>query len=98
MDRLDAGLIDVPGVQVCVVERCTSTNSALLREPCASTKLLAAEVQTAGRGRRGRRWHSEPGADLTFSIVVILHASWARSPWWPEWQRLERCAAPASPA
>ena len=72
MDRLDAGLIDVPGVQVCVVERCTSTNSALLREPCASTKLLAAEVQTAGRGRRGRRWHSEPGADLTFSIAVML--------------------------
>lgn len=72
MDRLDAGLIDVPGAQVCVVERCTSTNSALLREPGPSTKLLAAEIQTAGRGRRGRRWHSQPGADLTFSIAVIL--------------------------
>jgi BirA family biotin operon repressor/biotin-[acetyl-CoA-carboxylase] ligase len=28
-----------------------------------------AEVQTAGRGRAGRRWHSSPGEALTFSLA-----------------------------
>jgi BirA family biotin operon repressor/biotin-[acetyl-CoA-carboxylase] ligase len=72
MDRLNAALIDVPGVQVRVVERCDSTNTLLLREPDNATLLLAAEAQTAGRGRRGRRWHSTAGADLTFSLAVTL--------------------------
>ena len=31
--------------------------------------LIAAEEQTAGRGRRGRRWHSAPGAGITFSLA-----------------------------
>ena len=65
-DKLDAAAIVLPGVEVRVVERCTSTNDLLLREP--HTVLLAAEEQTAGRGRRGRRWHSAPGAGLTFSL------------------------------
>lgn len=72
MDRLDAALIDLPGVDVRVVERCTSTNSVLLKERGFSAVLLAAEEQTAGRGRRGRRWHSAPGADLTFSLAASL--------------------------
>ncbi|HYL70668.1 MAG TPA: hypothetical protein VEY89_05135, partial [Candidatus Dormibacteraeota bacterium] len=62
MDPLDAAAILVPGVQVRVVGRCTSTNSVLLKDPCTGPVLLAAEEQTAGRGRRGRRWHSAPGA------------------------------------
>src|SRR4051812_22202215 len=69
MDRLDAALIDLPGVEVRVVERCPSTNSVLLIEQAKSPVLLAAEEQTAGRGRRGRRWHSAPGADVTFSLA-----------------------------
>src|SRR5438093_11230347 len=55
MDRLDAAAIVVPGVQVRVLGRCTSTNSVLLKAPCTCPVLLAAEEQTAGRGRRGRR-------------------------------------------
>jgi len=31
--------------------------------------VLAAEWQTSGRGRRGRVWHSAPGAALTFSML-----------------------------
>jgi BirA family biotin operon repressor/biotin-[acetyl-CoA-carboxylase] ligase len=31
--------------------------------------MLAAEWQTHGRGRRGRPWHSMPGAALTFSLL-----------------------------
>jgi BirA family biotin operon repressor/biotin-[acetyl-CoA-carboxylase] ligase len=69
MDRLDAALIDVPGVRVRVVERCASTNAVLLAESFSGAVLLAAEAQTAGRGRRGRRWHSTPGADVTFSLA-----------------------------
>jgi BirA family transcriptional regulator, biotin operon repressor / biotin---[acetyl-CoA-carboxylase] ligase len=72
MDRLDAALIDLPGVEVRVVERCDSTNAVLLSERGRGAALLATEEQTAGRGRRGRRWYSLPGADLTFSLAVSL--------------------------
>ena len=69
MDRLDAALIDVPGVAVRVMERCASTNSMLLLDTGTAPVLLAAETQTAGRGQRGRRWHSAAGADVTFSLA-----------------------------
>ena len=67
MDELAAAAIAVPGVEIRVVERCRSTNETLLREGSAGI-LLAAEEQTAGRGRRGRRWHSARGAGVTFSV------------------------------
>lgn len=68
MDRLDAAQIVVPGVAVRIVERCASTNSVLLDDPSRSPVLLAAEAQTAGRGRRGRRWRSAAGS-ITFSLA-----------------------------
>ncbi|HEY7240169.1 MAG TPA: biotin--[acetyl-CoA-carboxylase] ligase, partial [Burkholderiales bacterium] len=61
-EPLRAELIDVPGVEVRVIQRCASTNSVLLSETSAARILLAAEEQTAGRGRHGRRWDSAPGA------------------------------------
>jgi len=67
-EPLSAALIEVPGVEVRVLERCTSTNSLLLAEKSAARILLAAEEQTAGRGRHGRSWDSAPGADVTFSL------------------------------
>src|SRR5688572_15788048 len=73
MERLDAARIDLPGVQVRIVERCGSTNSVLLQDKGRSPVLLAAEEQTAGRGRRGRRWHSLPGGDITFSLARRIH-------------------------
>ena len=55
------------------VRRCGSTNSVLLAEKTLERPvLLLADEQTAGRGRRGRRWHSAPGAGLTFSLAVTL--------------------------
>ena len=69
MDKLEAGQIDVPGAAVRVVARCDSTNSRLLKEGAPAPVLLACEEQTAGRGRRGRRWHSSPGSSITFSLA-----------------------------
>ena len=57
-------------LQVEVVDQIDSTNGELLRrDPNAVDRLLlAAEVQTAGRGRRGRQWTSVAGGSLTFSL------------------------------
>lgn len=67
-----------------------------LRETCASTSdearalglggapggdIVVADVQTAGRGRRGAAWFGTPGASLTFSILwrpVVAKALWPR--------------------
>lgn len=59
--------MELPGIEARWVERCGSTNEVLLAEGRPGV-LLAAHAQTAGRGRRGRRWHSAPGAGLTFSL------------------------------
>lgn len=79
-DPLDAGAIRAAlgarasEVDVEVLARCTSTNALLLDAPLgARTSLLAAELQSAGRGRRGRRWHSPAGAGLTFSLARRMH-------------------------
>ena len=69
MDRLAAARILVPGAEVRVLQCCTSTNSVLLDEAPDHPVLLAAEEQTAGRGTRGRRWHSAPGAGATFTLL-----------------------------
>jgi BirA family biotin operon repressor/biotin-[acetyl-CoA-carboxylase] ligase len=73
MDPLDAAtiasLIHIPGLEVRVVDRCTSTNALLLAEKPAHPVLLAAEEQSAGRGQRGRKWRSARGAGATFSIL-----------------------------
>jgi BirA family biotin operon repressor/biotin-[acetyl-CoA-carboxylase] ligase len=70
MERLEATLIDVPGVLVRVVQRCASTNTALLAHTGTEKILLAAEEQTAGRGQRGRRWHSAAHSDVAFSLAA----------------------------
>ena len=62
--------MQISGVELRHVARCASTNSVLLAERGLATPvLLIAGEQTAGRGRRGRRWHSAPGAALTFSLA-----------------------------
>lgn len=51
---------------------CESTNTVLMdlaREGAASGTVVAAELQTHGRGRRGRGWESALGAALTFSLL-----------------------------
>ncbi len=72
-----AGLADGPAaaaggpLAIAVVAETGSTN-ADLRERAASLPgplLLAAERQTAGRGRAGRSWLAEPGDSLCFSLA-----------------------------
>ena len=49
-----------------------STNSEALRRlpELAGGTVLAAREQTEGRGQRGNTWFTEPGKNLTFSIVL----------------------------
>lgn len=52
-----------------------STNTALLERARAASvdgHVLTAEVQTAGRGRRGRDWHSPFARNLAVSLGVAL--------------------------
>jgi BirA family biotin operon repressor/biotin-[acetyl-CoA-carboxylase] ligase len=59
--------------QVDVVAQTGSTNADLLAAArCGAVEgtVLAAETQTAGRGRAGRSWVSLPGTALTFSVLL----------------------------
>ena len=53
-----------------VVATTGSTNADLLARDGPEGQVLVAEEQTAGRGRLGRSWVSEPGAALTFSVLL----------------------------
>lgn len=69
-----ARLAGLPVSQVEVVASVGSTNHDLLQRPwerdLASPRVLVALDQTAGRGRRGRIWTSDPASSLTFSVSV----------------------------
>lgn len=61
----------------------TSTQSVafeLAADGAPDGTVVVAEHQTAGRGRRGRGWHDEPGANLLFSIVLRPRLELARLP------------------
>ncbi len=61
------------GRKVVVVEETVSTQELARREASKSARsgtVIFAESQTKGRGRFHRRWHSSPGEDLTFSVVL----------------------------
>jgi len=58
--------------QLELLRQATSSNAVLLQRaaqgaPCGS--VLAVELQTAGRGRMARTWHSGLGNALTFSLL-----------------------------
>lgn len=55
-----------------VADCLTSTNSRLLEKAVQGAphcSCVIAEMQTAGRGRRGREWHASLGGSLTFSLL-----------------------------
>ena len=52
---------------------CGSTNDEVAARATAGAGegvLIVADEQTKGRGRRGRSWHSRPGENLTFSLLL----------------------------
>jgi len=65
-----------PLERMVIHERVDSTNSEalrLLRQGQACPFLVLASEQTDGRGRRGRRWESPPGAGLYYTMAVEMH-------------------------
>lgn len=58
-------------VAIEVVDETGSTNADLMArlDALAAPTLRVAHAQTAGRGRAGRAWLSEPGRSLTFSLA-----------------------------
>jgi BirA family transcriptional regulator, biotin operon repressor / biotin---[acetyl-CoA-carboxylase] ligase len=69
-----------------VVPSTGSTNADLLARALAGEPegvLLAAEEQTAGRGRMGRTWTSPPYTALTFSLLLHPAVPPARRGWLP---------------
>ena len=74
-DSLDAAAISAAlgsrarEIEVEVRSSCGSTNAELLDAPDLDTpRLLAADYQSTGRGRHGKRWYSARGAGICFSL------------------------------
>jgi BirA family biotin operon repressor/biotin-[acetyl-CoA-carboxylase] ligase len=62
------------GKNVVYVPQCHSTNTlaaeACQKEEVAEGTIVITDDQVKGRGQRGNIWESEPGKNLTFSIVL----------------------------
>lgn len=73
ISEIEAGLGKLAGnYQIHVVESIDSTNAELMRmavDGAPHRSCLVAEIQHAGRGRRGRAWQSVIGGSLTASIL-----------------------------
>ena len=77
----EAVVPQLPGFTVEVLPTVDSTNTELMRRARAGQSapvLLVAEQQTAGRGRLGRAWRSQPGDSLMFSLgLPLAPADWS---------------------
>ncbi|MGY6742267.1 MAG: biotin--[acetyl-CoA-carboxylase] ligase [Cecembia sp.] len=62
------------GKDIHFLTECHSTNDLALekikRKELAEGSIIITDAQTKGRGQRGNRWWSEPGKNLTFSLVL----------------------------
>ena len=59
-----------------------STNDDAFRAAAAGAPdgaLFVSDTQTAGRGRRGNTWHSEPGEGLLFSLLLVRELGHAQA-------------------
>jgi BirA family biotin operon repressor/biotin-[acetyl-CoA-carboxylase] ligase len=72
-NKIHAGLGDKAGMFDLELADClASTNSRLLEKAVQGAphgSCVVTEMQTAGRGRRGREWHANLGGSLTFSLL-----------------------------
>lgn len=68
-----SGLAGLPVSDLRYFDTITSTNDEALRwaeNGAPETALVVADAQTAGRGRLQRRWVTNPGAALAFSLLL----------------------------
>ncbi len=64
-----------------ILQQAGSSNAVLLQRlqhGAPSGSVVAVELQTAGRGRQGRVWHSELGNALTFSLLWRFDSGFAQ--------------------
>ena len=63
------------GRELVELEEVDSTNNYALnlshQQPVKEGMVVWAREQTSGKGQRGNTWISQPGANLTFSIVYL---------------------------
>lgn len=73
LDQHVAALSDLPLGGVRYFPQAGSTNDLAMdwaNQGAKDLSLIVADEQTAGRGRNGRTWYSQPGTSLTFSLIV----------------------------
>ncbi len=62
------------GKDIIYLTECHSTNDMALEKikerSISEGSVIISDHQTAGKGQRGNRWFSEPGQNLTFSLVL----------------------------
>jgi BirA family biotin operon repressor/biotin-[acetyl-CoA-carboxylase] ligase len=71
--EIQAALRDVPLGGLRFFESIGSTNDEALAWATVGAfdlSLVLADEQTAGRGRRGRKWHTPPESALAFSVIL----------------------------
>ncbi|WP_226344362.1 biotin--[acetyl-CoA-carboxylase] ligase [Agilicoccus flavus] len=71
-----------PWRHVDVLGEVDSTNAVSLRDPRA-WRVVVADTQSAGRGRRGRTWASPPGTSLAMSLTLPMPADHPAPGWIP---------------
>ena len=75
--QIDECIFKKGGVATCsldVFKEVVSTNQYLLERRQTGPAICLAEYQSAGRGRRGRQWHSPFGSNLYFSLAWPFHS------------------------
>lgn len=68
-DAIARAIAQADGAPIAVFPELPSTSAYLLARATVSGEACLAEVQTAGRGRRGRAWHMPPYRNIALSVV-----------------------------